>query len=169
MPKASASTVRRERLRKEFWPEDDAWTGIDEKGWFKAPRTIPLILELLNTKKINEKQQDVTRVYVELWARHIDGGIIEMSEHLRHAHAAGYRGPRAIRTWRERMKVLEESGFIKSKEAEGQQYKYVLLVHPTVAVKRLYDAGKIETEWWDSYRARQIQTKEPTYEERLLS
>src|ERR1051325_7567217 len=166
MPKPSSSTIRRETLRKEFWPNVEPWTGIDEKGWFRAPRTLSLILELLTSKTINEKQQDVTRVYIELWARHIDSGMIEMVEHVRHAYAAGYRGPRAVRTWLERMKVLEESGFIKAKEAEGQRYKYVLLVHPTIAVQRLREAGKIEAEWWDSYRARQIQTKESSYEER---
>jgi hypothetical protein len=166
MPKLSPSTTRREKLRNEFWANAESWTGTDDKGWFRAPRTLPLILELLASKRINEKQQDVTRVYLELWARHIDSGIIEMGEQARHAYAAGYRGPRAVRTWVERMKVLEDSGFIKSKEAEGQRYKYVLLVHPTIAVQTLRDAGKIEDEWWDTYRARQIQIKESSFEER---
>src|SRR5260370_11932051 len=91
---------------------------------------------------------------------------IEMAEHARHAYAAGYRGSRAVRSWLERMNVLEDCGFIKSKEAEGQRYKYVLLVHPTIAVQRLRDAGKIDDKWWDTYRARPIQTKESSYEER---
>jgi hypothetical protein len=166
MPKMSASTTRREKLRKEFWPNEQPWTGFDEKGWFKAPRTLPLILELFTSKLINEKQLDVTRVYLELWSRHIDAGIIEMTQESQHAYAAGYRGSRAIRTWAERMKVLEETGFIKSKNLEGQRYKYVLLIHPTIAVQRLREAGKVEDQWWDSFRARQILTKEASYEER---
>jgi hypothetical protein len=169
MPRIYSSTARREKLRNEFWPDEEPWTGIDEKGWFRAPRTLPLILELLATKDINPKQLDVTRVYLELWSRHIDSGIIEMVEHTWHAYAAGYSGSRAVRSWMERMKVLDETGFIKSKEAEGQRYKYVLLVHPTIAVQRLRDAGRIEDEWWDTYRARQIQTKESSYEERRAS
>ena len=169
MAKASPNTARREKLRDEFFRDEESWTGIDEKGWFRAPRTLPLILELLASKTINPKQQDVTRVYLELWSRHIDSGIIEMAEQARHAYAAGYRGPRAVRTWLERMKVLEESGLIKAKEIEGQRYKYVLLVHPTIAVQRLRDAGKIADDWWNTYRARQIQTKESSYEEKRLA
>ena len=166
MARISLNSNRRERLREEFWPDEDPWTGVDEKGWFRAPRTLPLIMDLLGSKSVNQKQQDVTRVYLDLWSRHIDGGIIEMSEPARHAYAAGYRGPRALRTWSERMKVLEDSGFIKAKEVEGQRYRYVLLIHPTIAIQRLRDAGKIDDQWWDTYRARQIQTKESSYEER---
>src|SRR5690349_13391175 len=116
MPRVYSGTVRREKLRKEFWPDEDPWTGIDEKGWFRSPRTLPLILELLASKRINPRQLDVSRVYLELWSRHIDSGVIEMVEHSRHAYAAGYRGTRAVRTWRERMKLLEDTGFIASKE-----------------------------------------------------
>jgi hypothetical protein len=28
----------------EFWPNEIVWTGENEKGWFRAPRTLPLIL-----------------------------------------------------------------------------------------------------------------------------
>lgn len=44
-------------------------------------------------------------------------------------------------------------------------FKYVLLVHPTIVVKRLHDEGKIDELWWDTYRNRQIETKERTYDQ----
>src|SRR5690349_7570238 len=107
MPTVYSSTARREKLRLEFWPDYEPWTGVDEKGWFRAPRTLPLIVELLaskrlNPKQLNPKQLDTTRVYLELWSRHIDSGIIEMAEPARHAYASGYRGSRAVRSWVER-------------------------------------------------------------------
>jgi len=84
----------------------------------------------------------------ELLARHIDGGVIEMGHEGDHAFAAGYDGPRAIRTWRERMRVLEKLGFIRTRGAGNQDFKYVLLVHPTTALQRLRDAVKVPDHWW---------------------
>src|SRR5262249_23165190 len=69
---------RREKIRKRYWPKEDAWTGADEKGWFKCPRTLPLILQLLREKAISGKK-DPSLVYLELLARHLGQGIIEMS------------------------------------------------------------------------------------------
>lgn len=159
---------RRENLRKDFWPDEDAWTGEAEKGWFMAPRTLPLLLGLISEKNLSGKQ-DPTRVYVELLARHMGGGVIEMGSEADHAFAAGYRGTRAVRTWRERMKLLEKLGFIRTKRAGNQDFKYVLLVHPTSVTKKLHDAGQILDEWWDTYRARQRETKQATYEERTAA
>ena len=64
------------------------------------------------------------------------------------------------------MILLEELGFIKTMAVGGQRYKYAFLVHPTVAVQRLYEKGKVPKEWWVAYCARKIDTKERTYGER---
>jgi hypothetical protein len=163
MPKTKAQE-RREEIKAEFWPKDIAWTGDPpEKGWFRAPRTLPLILTLLSDKKISGKA-DPGSVYVELLARHRDSGIVEMVSPGEHSYAAGYQGPRGARTWQERMKLLEDLGFIKSSASGNQQYKYVLLVHPTIAVQRLQEAKKISPSWWSTYRARQIEATEAPYE-----
>lgn len=166
MAKNNARTEQRERLRNEFWPQEDAWAVGAETGWFRAPRTLSLILELVASKDLSGRS-DPSRVYLELLARHIDGGVVEMTNEADHAYAAGYFGSRAVRTWQERMRILEENGFIKTKQVGNQRYKYVLLVHPTTAVQRLRDAGKISDLWWDTYRARQIETKEASHEERM--
>lgn len=161
----SSGAERREKLRKEFWPSEEAWTGENEKGWFRAPRTLPLLLGLLGEKSLSGNQ-DPAKVYVELLARHIDGGVIEMGHEADHAFAAGYDGPRGVRTWRERMRTLEKLGIIRTRRVGNQDFKYVLLVHPTVAIQRLRDAGKVSDHWWGAYRARQIETKEAPYEAR---
>src|SRR5262245_1949697 len=82
------------------------------------------------------------------------------------AFASSYSGNRAVRTWQERMKILEQGGFIKTKKVGNQPYRYVLLIHPVYAVQRLYEAGKVSNHWWDTYRARQMETKEAAYQER---
>jgi hypothetical protein len=165
MTKKTASGEKREKIKNQFFPNDDAWTGEKDKGWFRAPRTLPLILELLSSKGLSGSL-DLTRVYIELLARHIDGGIVEMTDQDSHAYAAGYFGSRAVRTWQERMKKLEEVGFIKSVKVANQKYKYILLVHPTVAVENLRQQKQLDDTWLNTYRVRQIEVKEDTYEER---
>jgi len=162
LQKASAA-ARRQKLRNEFWPDEIAWDGKG-RGWYPAPRSLPLILGLLASKELSGNQ-DPTRVYVELLSRHMDEGLIEMAHEEDHAYAAGYWGPRGTRTWRERMEILEANGFIKTRQKGNRKYGYVLLVHPAIAVERLRRQNKLPPGWWDAYRARQIETKETAYED----
>jgi hypothetical protein len=163
--KSTGASGRRRALRGEYWKNDDAWTGDNEKGWFRAPRTLPLVLGLLGQKELSGTL-DPTKVYLELLARHIDNGIIEMAGEPDHAYAAGYLGTRGVRTWQERMQVLEKLGLIRSKHIGNQRHKYVLLIHPTVAIQRLYEAKKVPQQWYDTFRARQIETGDVHFESR---
>lgn len=156
---------KRERLRNDYFPSEDAWTGANEKGWFRAPRTLPLLLSLMRSKTLSGRL-DPSPVYLELLARHIDGGVIEMVHEADHAYAAGYTGRRAVRSWQERIKLLEKLGFIRVKTLGNQKYKYVLIVHPAVVVERLKAKGLVSPEWLDVYRSRQTETKEESYETR---
>jgi hypothetical protein len=165
MKNRSGASERRETLRKEYWPKEDPWTGENETGWFRSPRTLPLVLTLLSSKKISG-EKDPSPVYLELMARHVGDGVIEMGHEADHAFASGYSGARAVRTWQERMKILERYGFIKTKKIGNQQYRLVLLVHPTVVVQQLRDKNLIPEEWWGAYRQRQLETKELTFEQR---
>jgi hypothetical protein len=74
---------------------------------------------------------DPTRVYVELLTRHVDNGVVQMATDEEHAFAAGYDGARGVRSWRERMRLLEDIGVIKIRSMGAKRYAYVLLVHPT--------------------------------------
>jgi hypothetical protein len=149
---------RRSQLKKRFWANEEAWNGSGN-GWFRAPRTIPLILVLLSQKELTGGH-DVSRVYVELLARHMDGGVIEIGNESDHAYAAGYTGSRAVRTWHERIRLLEELGFIKSKRVANQRYKLVLVVDPLQAVAELRKQGRVADSWWEAYLLRLMETKE---------
>jgi hypothetical protein len=126
---------------------------------------MPLILQLIDSKDLSGSLAP-SKVYLELLARHVDNGLVEMVHEVDHAYAAGYEGTRAVRSWQERMRILEKLGFIKAKQIGNQRYKYVVIVHPIVAIHNLLEKGKIPKPWWDAYRDRQIQTKEPSYNER---
>jgi len=156
----------REAIRKKIWPDEDAWLGENEKGFFQAPRTLPFLLLLISMKRIGTKG-NAGRVYLELWSRHMGGGVIEMKHEGEHAYAAGYVGNRAMRTWRDHMILLEKNGFIRIKGSGNQRFKYVLLVHPTAVVEKLRIEGKIDKHWLDTYEMRQIETKEQSYAARM--
>lgn len=157
---------RREQIREQFFPKDDLWAATKETGWFPAPRTLPLILSLIDSKEISGSKSS-SLVYLELLSRHRSDGVIEMAAEAEHAFASGYQGTRAVRTWQERMKALEKAGFIRVQKVGNERYKYVALIHPTLAIKRLREAGRISDSWWSAYFARRIETKEPSYEDRM--
>ena len=159
-----AQEKKRKQLREEFFKDSERpWLGYEETGYFCAPRSLPLLLALLR-KDIGGKN-DPASVYIELLSRHMGQGIVELTYEEEHAFASGYRSDRGAHTWRERMRALEEIGLIKTAKKGNRRYAYVLLVHPTIIIQRLYDEGKIDEEWWTSFRALQIETKEPTADE----
>jgi hypothetical protein len=160
----TAGAEKREKARNEYFKDEDAWTGANEKGWFRAPRTLPLLLSLMRSKELSGRL-DPTQVYLELLTRHIDSGVVEMAHEADHAYAAGYMGARAVRTWQERMKLLERLGFIKMKHI-GQRCRWLLIAHPVVVVEKLRSKKLAPTGWWDAYRSRQMETKEESFEER---
>jgi hypothetical protein len=154
----TAGATRRSHLKQQYWPHEQEWDGMGN-GWFKSPRTLPLILALLSEKELTAGR-DVARVYLELLARHMDAGIVEVGNESEHAYAAGYTGSRAVRTWYERMQLLEELGFIRSKRIGNQRYRLVLIVDPIFAVAELRKRGCVPEAWWEAYRLRLLETKE---------
>jgi len=164
--RAMAQSERLRRVRAEFWPDADPWTGGEyDDGWFKAPRTLPLVLSLIRDKKLSPKS-DPTNVYLELLSRQFGDGIVEIQNEADHAYAAGYTSTRAKRTWEEHMRLLESLGFIKIKGIGPSPYKYVLIVHPSTAIHELEQKGLVQKEWMDVYRDRCAITKELSYEDR---
>jgi len=168
--RAEAQSERLRRIRDEIWPNADPWTGaatIDD-GWFKAPRTLPLILGLMRDKNLTPKS-DPSSVYLELLSRQFGDGIVEIQNQAEHAYAAGYSTKRGIeRTWEEHMRLLESLGFIKIHGVGPNRFKYVLIVHPSTVVHELRSKGVVSDEWMALYRDRCVITKELSYEQRQM-
>jgi hypothetical protein len=165
--RAAAQSERLQNVREEFWPDADPWTGatVIDDGWFKAPRTLPLILSLIREKGLSGNS-DPTSVYLELISRQFGDGIVEIQNQAEHAYAAGYTSKRSERTWEEHMRKLESLGFIKIKGVGANPFKYVLIVHPSTAIHELQQKGLVPQAWMDVYRDRCIVTKERSYEQR---
>jgi hypothetical protein len=64
------------------------------------------------------------------------------------------------------MNLLEKNGVIATKKIGNQKYKYVLLIHPTTVVEKLRLAGSVDDDWMDTYKDRQLETKELTFNAR---
>jgi len=120
---------KQEALREDLWPDSDGrvWRAYEEKGYCCLPRVLSLLLRLMNDKGvIGGKAGDCGSVYVELLVRGRAQGIVELGNEGEHAYLSGYTGPRALRSWRERMAALEKAGFIEVKPRPNQKMGVVL-------------------------------------------
>ena len=151
-PKFGRADVRRRNLRDAYWPDAAAatWDVKTEKGWCTVPRTMPLVMTLINLLTPKDAG-DASRVYFELWCRAFDGTFVELSDEDEHAFASGYTTDRGTRSWRERMKVLIDLGFIRVKRVGTKEYGAILLLHPDDVVEKLRAKDKIPEGWgWHS-------------------
>ncbi len=156
--------VRRREFRDFLWP-DAARVAYDrhiENGFATIPRTLPIVATLV--KALTDKI-DASRVYLDLWGRAFDDGLVAIDDEYEFAYACGYNfASRARRTWHERMLRLEDLGFIRAKPKGPRRFGYVLLIHPHLVVQQLRAAGRLP-DWWEELfdrRVREIGAKVPS-------
>lgn len=152
-PDKSAPARRRESLREMLWPgsRDWVWSRNENQGFVTIPRLLPLILHLI--KRLADKG-DPTLVYLELWSRVYDEGIITVADEEKCAYAAGYTGTRALRTWREHVFLLRDLGFLLIKREGNREIGHILLLNPLAMCARLNAEGKTPDGWWAAFAHR---------------
>lgn len=159
-----AAVDRREKTRNALWPEAAGlvWDRKKEKGFCTIPRTLPLIMTLIDELA---KGKSAAQVYCELWTRAFDEGLVEVLDEEAMAFGAGYVTPgRGVRTWRERIDILEDYGFIEVKPNGSRKYGFVLLRHPHQVIRELRDTKLLPNEnWWGAFikRAAEIGAELP--------
>jgi hypothetical protein len=147
--KAKENTLQ---MRKHLWPdlnESDLWLREDRtrKGYTTMPRTIPLFMNLISdvSKHVTGgKAMPAGRSYLVLWCRVFDEGFLKIDNEAAAALEAGYSGERNVTTWREHMRVLQELGFIDSKEGPAGPLQYILIFNPYRVVKALKAKGWVQ-------------------------
>jgi hypothetical protein len=162
--KSKGAAKRRIELRQQLWPDDRAWSSEGEVGFFQVPKTVSLLMKLIGSKDISGKK-NAADVYLELWSNDWGQGLIEVGNESDHAFAAGYEGTRAVRTWRERIRILERAGFIRVKPDGNREIGFILLVHPADVVQSLKDANRVPENWLNAYLKRQSRFRERASEE----
>ncbi|MER8423892.1 hypothetical protein NKH01_09305 [Mesorhizobium sp. M1403] len=81
------------------------------------------------------KGKPVSTTYLELWCRSNDEGFVTLSKQVETAYASGFSGERAVSTWKERVRKLEELQFLMTKPGVSGSLHYVQLWNPYLIVK----------------------------------
>jgi hypothetical protein len=157
--------VRRQELRDSLWPGegDKLWHRTTEDGYSTIPRTLPLVMTLID--ELKDKGRDISRVYFDLWCRQIDDSFVEVTDEESFAYSSGFTTTgRNVRSWRERIEMLRELGFISVQPNGSRKYGYILLHHPHRVVLELKAQNKIGDPWWGAFskRASEIGAELPT-------
>src|SRR5580704_12240137 len=147
--------IRRQELRDILWPGEGVklWHRSTEDGYSTIPRTLPLVMTLID--QLKDKGRDISRVYFDLWCRQVDDSFVDVSDEESFAYSSGFTTTgRNVRSWRERIEVLRELGFISVRPNGSRKYGYILLHHPHRVVCKLRAQRKVNEAWWGAFTKR---------------
>jgi hypothetical protein len=138
-----------EEVRNEHFPRSRSrrWPAPGGAGWFKCPRALPVLLQVLTDKEL-VSSGNPGLVYLELLSRVREPGFIILEPPAEHARMVGYS---RVRTWNDAMQKLRELGLIETKESHGREFAYALMINPFFAARRLYQQGKIKEPLWNLF------------------
>jgi hypothetical protein len=131
MARKSKVVANIEALRLELWPNINdlhVWNRQTSDGFSTIPRTLSQIGSMADA--LSGKGKPVMQTYLELWCRVYDNGFVNLSRQQEIAFASGFSGQRAVATWRERMKRLQELDFIDIKAGPSGPFSYALIINP---------------------------------------
>jgi hypothetical protein len=142
MSRISKFIKKNRELRARLWPEikfeEELWHRKINDGFITMPRTIPIILSIIDDLT---KGAPASSTYLELWCRSFDEMYISLSKSKEMAFHAGFVGQRAERTWAEKIRKLEELGFISVKGGQAGPLSHALILNPYRVIERLHAAG----------------------------
>ncbi len=99
--------------------------------------------------QLKSKGKDAARVYLDLWSRQMDDSMVVVNDEASMAYSSGYiSSTRNVRSWRERIDLLRELGFVSVKPRGSRGYGYILLHHPHRVVQELRAKGMVPENWW---------------------
>jgi hypothetical protein len=150
IPKPIKKAVQhRLNLREQLWPGESKtlWHRSTEDGFSTIPRTLPLVMTLID--QLKSKGKDAARVYFDLWSRQMDDSLVVVNDEASMAYSSGYvSSTRNVRSWRERIDLLRELGFVSVMPRGSRDYGYILLHHPHRVVRELRTKGLVSDNWW---------------------
>lgn len=129
--------VKAAKLRNEFWPaikDNDLWDRLRNDGFTTVPRTMALIMEIIDSLS---KNHPAGQAYFVLWCHVFYESFVIIDNPLVFAAETGFTGERALTTWKNRMKILQELGFIDAKDGASGDFNYVLILNPHIVIQKL--------------------------------
>ncbi|WP_192899999.1 hypothetical protein [Novosphingobium ginsenosidimutans] len=151
---------RQLQLRATLWPsitEKMMWGGADVQGFAMVPRVMPIMMGIMDD--LSGKGFPVGMTYFELWSRLRDEGFLALNRPEEMAFHAGFSGQRAVRTWKDRVKRLQELGFIDVQPGPLGELSYAIFLNPYHVIKRAYLAGSVQQSKWTALVSRSIEIK----------
>jgi len=129
------------KLRKKLWPELDEsklWVSKGNKkiGYITIPRTMPIIMKIMDSLS---KNKPISSVFLELWCRTFDERMVTLNRHHEYAFHSGFSGQRAVQTWKERINILFDLGFIDLKPGPSGEISYALVFNPYHVIRDHYE------------------------------
>lgn len=149
---------RKRQLRQKLWPDvrdDDLWFHKASKGWLTVPRTMPIILRIMDM--LAPKGKPVSATYLDLWCRTFDDSFVIASKPREMAYFAGFTGERAHHTWVSRIRQLQELGFIEYKPGASGPVNYILVRNPYRVIQQHIQEDNLREEPANALQERMIE------------
>ena len=149
-------------LRDELWPDAATWIWdrtdkTNVKGYATIPRLLPLIMILIDHLSA-KGEGDARLAYLELWGRARDNQIVSITDEEDIAFASNCTNQkRAVRTWKDHIRVLKRLGFILVASDGNREIGHILLLNPLAVAARLHDEGRTPTSWWSTFKRRAVE------------
>ena len=128
-------------LRDKLWPgvsfNAELWQRQSHDGFTTVPRLMPLIIGIIDDLS---KGAPAGMTYFELWCRSYDEMYVSLSKSKELAFHSGFTGQRAERTWAEKIRKLDELGFISVKAGQAGPISHALILNPYLVIRRMYEA-----------------------------
>ena len=132
-------------LRKQLWshvPDAEVWSrDPPTAGFTTIPRGLTHVMQIMDDAS---KGKPLSATYFTLWCWARDAQVVNVNSAKELAFESGFTGQRAESTWRERMRLLAEFGFILTAEGRYGPISHVLILHPYFAVRNLRPSGKVQ-------------------------
>ena len=164
--KKQTSVVQKRRLemRSRLWNKADEQIWKSEKGWLIVPRAMPLILRIMDIA--SPKGKPVSQTYFDLWCRTRENdGFVIASNPKEMAFFSGFSGERAESTWATRMRILEDLGFIETKEGSSGSMHYALLLNPYSVIESLHKSKKVQDSAYNALIEKMIEIGETDFDQ----
>ena len=139
--KRSAALESELTLRNSLFPgaENRLWDKSKYKGFTSIPKTLPYIALILDD--MSEKGKPLGAIYQILWSYTWDANaFVRLGNLSDFAFVAGFRGERGERTLRDRLKSLEQRGFIELKAHGSNPTGFVFIPNPHKVILELQAA-----------------------------
>ena len=130
-------------LRDTYFEDagDRIWDRTKHHGFATVPKTMPLLMRALDELS---KGKPLGQTYFALFCATWDNGFVRLGRSTDLPYASGFTGPRGVRGWQERMKLLEGFGFVEIRASGDQKFGLAFLPNPNIVLLNLGEKNKAQ-------------------------